>query len=484
MVNDIVSIRLVGPELGEEARVQRLTGVERISHLFDFELVIATAPGHKVEPVDVVGSEVTLVFERDGLEVRRIHGMIAELDDLAELEAGTRRFRIRVRPRAFRMTLVETQEVYLDRTVPEILVEKLGLLGLGDSVSLRLSRTYPKREFVTQYKETDVAFVSRLLEHEGISFFFEYDAEKDQDVLVVTDHAAGFATPEDAELVFHGRGERRGVYELVAEHRLTPSLYVVQDYNYRKALLDLTAEEPVPGGYGGGVVEYGTHHASPDEGKTYAKIRAEEQRARQLVHVGKTGHSHVGAGHRITVKEHGSFGDLDLLVVEVHHHVELVAFGTEGAASPYVATFRAVPRDRTYRPARVTPRPRIHGVVNGLVDDASRDVDKYAQLDVEGRYIIKLLYDTADASGRLASQWIRMAQPHAGPGYGMHFPLKPGVEVLLAFIDGDPDRPIIIGAVPNPVTPSPVDQASNTLNRIKSASGILIEYGDRRLAQK
>ncbi|MBK8937409.1 MAG: hypothetical protein IPM79_07125 [Polyangiaceae bacterium] len=77
-----------------------------------------------------------------------------------------------------------------------------------------------------------------------------------------------------------------------------------------------------------------------------------------------------------------------------------------------------------------------------------------------------------------------MAQPHAGPDYGMHFPLKPGVEVLLAFIDGDPDRPIIVGAVPNPVTPSPVDQRSNTLNRIKSASGVIIEIGDRRLSTK
>lgn len=122
--------------------------------------------------------------------------------------------------------------------------------------------------------------------------------------------------------------------------------------------------------------------------------------------------------------------------------------------------------------------------MNGLIDDARRGVDQYAQLDDEGRYIVKLLYDAADSSGRLASQWIRMAQPHAGPGYGMHFPLKPGVEVLLAFIDGDPDRPIIVGAVPNPVTPSPVEGASNTLNRIKSASGILIEYGDRRIASK
>jgi len=484
MSEGVVQVRIGGSEIPEEARIQRLDGTERIHELFDFRLIVAAPASAGLDAAKLLGSEVTLRFERDGVLERAVVGMVSEVDDLAETEATTRRMRLRVMPREFRMTLVATQEVYLDRSVPEIFAEKLGLAGLADALVLRLAKSYPKKEFVTQYKESDLAFVSRLLEHEGLSYFFEYDADEDRACVVLTDHNGGFTTPEHAEVEFHGRGETRGIFELAAEHRLTPAVCVVQDYNYRTALLDLTAQADVEGGFGGGVVEYGSHHKTPEEGSALARIRAEEQRAKQLVYVGKTTHSHVGAGMRLSITGHTGLGDLDVLVTEVRHHVEQIAFGTETETGPYVATFHAIPRDRAYRPERRTPRPRIYGIVNAIIDDARRSDDRYAQIDPDGRYIVKLLYDTADSSGRLASRWVRMAQPHAGPDYGMHFPLKPGAEVLLAFIDGDPDRPIIVGAVPNPITRSPVDAASNTVNRIKSASGILIEYGDRRLSSK
>lgn len=480
----VVGARLVGAEIDEAVRVQELTGKERIGQLFDFELMLAAPASAKLDPAAMLGSEVTLVLEIDGAEQRRIHGMLVELDDLAETEASVHRVRVRLMPRLFRTTLVVTQEVFLERSVPEIVADKLALLSLADSLELRLGRDYDKRELITQYKESDLAFLSRLLEHEGISFFFEHDAERDRDVLVLTDHNGGFTSPEREALAYRGRGERADVFEVKVEHRLRAGTYIVQDYNYRKALLDLTADEPIEGGFGGGIVEYGTHHRTPEEGKALAKVRAEEQRAEQQVYALASDRADVGAGARMELHGHPTLGDLELLVVEVAHHARFSAFGSETQVRPYEARLRAIPRDRTFRPARVTPKPRIYGIVNGLVEDAARNVDKYSQLDTEGRYIVRLLYDTADSSGRLASQWIRMAQPHAGPDYGMHFPLKPGVEVLLAFIDGDPDRPIIVGAVPNPVTPSPVDQRSNTLNRIKSASGVIIEIGDRRLSSK
>ncbi|MBK6513137.1 MAG: type VI secretion system tip protein VgrG [Polyangiaceae bacterium] len=484
MSQRVVGVRLVGPEIDDAVRVQELTGRERISELFDFELVLAAPASAKLDAAAMLGSEATIFFEIDGVVERRLHGMLVEVDDLAESEAPIRRVRVRFAPRLFRTTLVVTQEVFLDRSVPEIVTDKLALLSLDDAVELRLGHDYPKKEFVTQYKESDLAFLSRLLEHEGISFFFEHDEERDADVLVLTDHNGGFRAAARDVLDYRGRGERADVFEARVEHRLRASTYIVQDYNYRKALLDLTADEPIEGGFGGGIVEYGTHHRTPDEGKALAKIRAEEQRAEQLVVALETDRCDLTAGSRVALHGHPTLGELDLLVVEIRHEVRLSAFGSETQVRPYVAHVRATPLDRAFRPPRKTPKPRIFGVVNGLIDDAQRHVDKYSQLDTEGRYIVRLLYDTADASGRLASQWIRMAQPHAGPDYGMHFPLKPGVEVLLAFIDGDPDRPIIVGAVPNPVTPSPVDQRSNTLNRIKSASGVIIEIGDRRLSTK
>ena len=100
-------------------------------------------------------------------------------------------------------------------------------------------------------------------------------------------------------------------------------------------------------------------------------------------------------------------------------------------------------------------------------------------IDDQGRYWVRFHFDTTSGADRVkASRPIRMAQSHAGAGYGMHFPLRPGVEVLLAFLDGDPDRPIIIGAVPNAATPSPVAAATASLNRIVTSSGVTISIRD------
>jgi type VI secretion system secreted protein VgrG len=98
-------------------------------------------------------------------------------------------------------------------------------------------------------------------------------------------------------------------------------------------------------------------------------------------------------------------------------------------------------------------------------------------LDEEGRYTVRILFDTADHDGK-ASHQVRQAQQHSGPGYGTHFPLRPGVEVLMAFIDGDVDRPVIIGSAPNTVTPSPVAAQEALHHRIQTASGIKIEFED------
>jgi len=114
------------------------------------------------------------------------------------------------------------------------------------------------------------------------------------------------------------------------------------------------------------------------------------------------------------------------------------------------------------------------------VVDADGEPQELGNIDEQGRYRIRFLFDTAGPGERRASHRVRMAQPHAGAGFGMHFPLNPGVEVLLAFVNGDPDRPIVVGAVPNPVTPTPVDAAVRRLNRIKTETGVLFEIGDSK----
>src|SRR5262249_48145833 len=133
-----------------------------------------------------------------------------------------------------------------------------------------------------------------------------------------------------------------------------------------------------------------------------------------------------------------------------------------------------------FRPPRITPKPTIAGVLSGVIEPhPDGEIGHYAEIDEHGRYTVRFFFDTSPLGARSRSSLpVRMAQPHAGPGYGMHFPLKPGIEVLVAFTEGDPDRPFIVGSVPNPITPSPVTRPNAIVNRIETATGVFIEMKD------
>ncbi|MGK3988438.1 type VI secretion system tip protein TssI/VgrG [Sorangium sp. So ce136] len=477
--SDSLDIRLeIAGFSSDVLQVHRLSGREAISQLFSFDLEVVCPSEAAVEGKTFLGEEVAVVFEQDGVELRRIHGMVAEVRDLLASMLEHRAYRLRVVPRAFRLTLVETTEISMNKAVPELIKQKLDLVGLsGSDVDFRLMASYPPREFTVQYQETDFAFICRLAEHVGISFFFEH--QDGQDTMVFTDSSSGFKPAAGAASVhFRERGETRDVFEIEARSRLVPSVYVARDYNYRQPMLDLTSEHVLPTGYAGGVVEFGGHYKTPAEGKVLAQIRAEERQATQLVYSGKSSLCALGAGGRSVLEGHPDLAGLDMLLVEVEHRVTQAA-GGRGAEEPqrYANAFRAIPGQNTYRPPRVTPAPRISGVVTGIVDAGSGGGGSTAEIDDQGRYMVRFLFDTGPAGGA-PSRPVRMLQNHAGANYGTHFPLKPGTEVLIAFVNGDPDRPVIVGAAPNPLTPSPVNSANRTTHRIKTQGGIIFDLVD------
>ncbi|WP_437798257.1 type VI secretion system Vgr family protein [Sorangium sp. So ce693] len=467
----------------DHVKVRELSGREAISQLFSFDLEVVIDEGHELPADAAPGAEISLVFEADGEEIRRVSGMLGPIRDRLEPLAERATCRLRLVPRAFRLTLVETQEIYLDRSVPDILRSKLERHGLGsEDVELRLLETYPEREFVVQYGESDLAFISRLAEHVGISFFFEHEGGRDR--LVFTDHPSGFRLAAGAETVpFRARGEATDIFALEVTTDLVPTSYVVQDYNYRAPQLDLTAYASLGSGDGGGVVEYGSHVKTPEEAAKLAQIRADERLSRQRVYEGKASRAALSAGRRVTLIEHPRFPEREeLLLVEVEHEARLPAFKDAGEQSPfYRNAFRAIPARVAYRPPRRTPRPRISGVVTGIVQPGpGGKTNGVALLDAEGRYTVQLHFDTAEPGEQKASRPVRMAQPFSGVGHGMHFPLRPGTEVLVAFANGDPDRPVILGAMFNPLAPSPVTARNANQSRITTASGAMLEISEKR----
>jgi type VI secretion system secreted protein VgrG len=466
----------------EGIQIHRLRGKEAISQLFSFDLEIVVAEPAELDPDAVDGAEVDIVFTRAGEELRRVHGMITTVDDLLDSEPKYRSYRLRVMPRAYRLALVQTQELFIDMAVPAIVQQKLSLCELGGAdVEMRLTGTYAPRELTVEYKETDLAFISRLTEHLGISFFFEQHEGRDK--LVFTDHANGFRPVVGAASApFRSQGDQRDVYKLESRRSVMPHTWMLQDYNYRMPTVDLTVTRDVPGAFAGGVVEYGPHHKTPAEGNALVKVRSEERVAECRYFSGESDVPQLTAGASFALEHHPRLhGDKPLLVVEIEHEIVQVveAFGGQGAKR-YQNRFRAVDAGTTYRPPRVTPRPRMHGVITGLIEPRlDGTVGKVADIDAQGRYTVRFYFDTTPLGERpKSSHRVRMIQQHSGPNYGTHLPLKAGIEVLVVFVDGDPDRPLIVGSVHNPVTPNPVTDTDPHKHQVKTASGILVEMRD------
>jgi type VI secretion system secreted protein VgrG len=473
---DVLQVRIESPALSPDAvKLFELGGREAISQLFGFEVHLVTTDPAGLDEEAVLASPAVLVFERGGNEVRRVGGMIASVQDRLESETVHAAYTLSFVPRAYRLTLVTTSEIFMDLSVPDIVKKKLERAGLvsGDDFELRLG-SYPSREFVVQYQETDLAFVSRLAEHLGIYFFFEQSDDKD--VIVFADKNSGSKPiAGDAHVAFRSRGERTGVHALSSLTKTVPSRYVVKDYNYRTPGVALLAQASQTDG-GGYIVEYGAHFKTPDEGAKIAQVRAEELRASRKVFTGTSDAQALAAGATFKLEGHAR-GDVELLLTEVTHRAVQGALGMGGAGEhKYENEFQAIPYETQYRPPRITPKPRVPGVITGTIDAAAKG--PYAELDGDGRYRVRFMFDTGDAGDGKASRLVRMAQPHSGGGYGMHFPLRSGVEVILAFVEGDPDRPIIAGTVPNPASPGPVGSKNAARNIIRTGGNNEINMDD------
>jgi type VI secretion system secreted protein VgrG len=327
------------------------------------------------------------------------------------------------------------------------------------------------------------------MEREGIYYFFEQGEQNEK--LIITDNStvhkdiagvttvpyfppSGLAPEEEAIKAFFCRQKR------------LPNKVILNDYNYRKPSLELKADAVVDAKGRGNVYFYGEHFKTPEEGHVLANVRAEEIRCRENLFHGEGTQPALCPGFIFEIAGHyrESYNQKYLIAEIEHQGGQAKAFMTgtgdaltEGEQQPtYINAFTAIPAGVQFRPERNTTKPRFYGTMNAKVDAAG--IGQYAEIDDEGRYKVKLPFDQNGNNGGKASRWVRMVQPYAGADHGMHFPLHKGTEVLLTFVDGDPDRPIIAGAVPNAETKSVVTSLNSTRNTIRSAGGNMLEMQD------
>ncbi len=464
-------------------QILALRGKEQISQLFSFELDLLVRDGGDLPPEIVPGVSVSLVlrFTRTSVQtVRKIHGIVEWIRDRRDALLEHSTYTLRIVPELARLLLTETQDLFVNQAVPAVITAKLDLHDLAGARLTMQPTGHSARELVMQYRESDLAFVSRLAEHLGISFVFEHGEDGPERVIFTDDVVNAGLTSTPVELPYRPEGELAGAFSVQVERGLIPTSYYAQDYNYRNPNADINGKamlgtEEAPLGNGGGIIEYGTHQLDQTEGNALAAVRREERVSRHEVFTVESSFAELTAGGLVRLSGYAAT-DPTLLVVSVEHRA---TFGSDPSAG-YQNSFRAVSSSVRYRPPRVTPRPRIHGLVTGTIAlGTATSAGGAAQIDSEGRYLVQFHLDTVQHEGTdPASHPIRMAQMFAGPTHGIHFPLRPGSEVVVAFLDGDPDRPIIVGSVPNHVNRSTTTSANSNKNRLHTTAGVLIEFGE------
>jgi type VI secretion system secreted protein VgrG len=479
------------------ARVLGFVGEEALSQLYSFEVTFVVDQAG-FEPEALEGQRGSLLIEADLLQPFFVHGLFSEVESLDDGAAHSL-VRARLTPAMHRLTQSVHSRVFTQRNLPAIIAEVLQSSGFGASdFELRLSQNYAKEEHVAQYKESDFAFLSRWFEREGLHFYFEQEASSEK-LVIVDDDAAH--TPIPGGIVrYHaaegGAVRGRALTAVSLSRALQPGSVMMADYDYARPALEMRSRSDVSGASLAAVVRHGARFFDKAQGERLARIAAQALSAEAVALKGRGNARHLRAGFTFELSEHPR-AELDAryLLRRVRHEgrdgellgrfagrrelLQTINAGRRAQAGQgvsYEVEIDAQPADLPYRAPQRTPWPRVFGFENGTVDGPAQS--EYAQIDEQGRYAIKLHFDEADSGDGQASTWVRMAQPHGGSVEGFHFPLRKSTEVLIEFLDGDPDRPVIAGVMPNALTPSPVTQKNATKNVLQTGGSTRLEIED------
>ena len=247
--------------------------------------------------------------------------------------------------------------------------------GLGtDDYEIHTVGKYVPREYVVQYKESDFNFISRLMEHAGIYYYFEHDDTREK--LVISDALAAEEIPAQNAAMFQNADtaathyDHSVVYRLSRVQRQIPGSILVKDFNYRSPSVPMQADSPVDDAGIGFVTEFGAHFKEPEEGATLATIRAEEYRCRQNVYSGESNIAGFCSGHLCSLSRHFREDyNQEYLLTRVEHHgsQDIESWGKVGGTR-YHNRFFGIPAELQFRPQRITPKPKLYGIMNGVID--------------------------------------------------------------------------------------------------------------------
>ena len=469
---------------GEQVLLERIEAVEALSTPFLITLEIISELG-EIDLLPHLGKPASVSISQDQELQRHFHGLATEAEFTTETSSGFH-YRLVLRPWTYFLSHNRDFAIYQEQDVVEIIKHVLDEAGISDVdyTSLQV-KSRAKRTYCVQYDESDFAFISRLMEEEGIYYYFRHSG--DRHVLVLCDSPSSHSEGRPATLIYNPHNTRVFNVDSVARTERSREYYIqswvervstggeakvtARDFDFEKPERPLEAVSEADQAHPRDAVEVYTYpfrYVQESEGKKLGTVLLDAFRTERRLYRGKSQASGLSCGTKVGISDHyNSRLDGEFLIQQTFHSVQAERYrtGESGGEEPYNVVFEAVPASTHWRAPRTTPRPIVHGLETAVItgpDGEEIYTDEY------GRVKVRFHWDRSGSAGEKSTCWMRVSQTG---GLGNIILPRIGHEVLVDFLGGNPDRPLVVGRVFNrthmPIYPLP-DNKTIALWRTKT----------------
>lgn len=469
--------------LGEtELLLYRFKGTEAISSPFEYRVTMLSEDT-SIDLKALLRTQATIWLRLADDSYRYINGIFSNIKQAEMGKDKLVTYEATIVPKLWLLNLYTNCRIFQQKTVPQIVEQVLKDRGVTD-LRMQVTGPYPARDYCVQYRETDFNFISRLLEQEGISYFFEH-SEKKHTIVFVDKSTAFKPCPKQAKatysLVQGAWSDQDGVVSLEREEQLYTGKISLTDYNFETPSASLmTTLGSQEEGY-----DYPGKFSDRSGSDRYARLRLEEEEIKKLTMAGSGRCRAFQSGYKFTLEQHyREDNNIEYTLVLITHEAADTSYRAEarqGEPFSYKNTFEAVPNSIQYRPRRRALKPVVQGSQTALVTGVAGEeiyVDKY------GRIKVQFYWDREGKKNESSSCWVRVAQIWAGKNWGWVTNPRIGQEVVVDFLEGDPDRPIITGRVYNaeqmPPYTVPANQTQSGIKSRSSKGGGTANYNEIR----
>lgn len=477
LTSNIAQFTFAVAGLDQDLRVVRFEGSEGLSQLFRFHLELAVDDG-ELDFAAVVGKPGLLTMY--GVQGERyVNGLVSRFEQAGDVGRFTTYYAELV-PQLWLLAYRHRSRIFQRLSVPDIISQVLEEAGIAsDQYRWVLQRSYEPREYCVQYRESELNFIARLLEEEGIFYFFQHT--KDSHVLVMGDDPSAHApVAEPATVIYHEPIGAVPTEEYVFEFRyaeeVRPGAVMLRDFDFKKPSLRLQADAQADKDAALEIYDYPGEYVTPEKGADLARVRLQEQQVPRKRGRGRSVCRRYIPGYRFTLDHHPRTAfNQEYVLVRVHHRAaqpQVREEWTTGEGSTYANDFECVPASVPFRPPRLTHRPVVKGSQTAIVVGPKGE-EIYT--DEHGRVKVLFHWDREGKGDENSSCWIRVSQGWAGAGWGAMYIPRIGQEVIVDFLEGDPDQPLITGRVYNGEHPPPYalpdEKTKSTLKSNSSKDG-------------